>query len=165
MRGLARTVLVLLALATVGCATSSDDRNNASNNDRTTMTTAGEHARELALESAYRTLRELELDADTADVEGATRVTACTDALGQATDERFGEYSSGSAIDDGMLTDEQVDALESRLAVTFLEDSTDGVGTRLVSFVLPVQGADVVVRLSRTVDGAGTLTTSTPCMG
>lgn len=167
-RVLARAALVLLAMVTVGCATSDatsndDDRNN--DDDRTTMTTNGDRARDLALESAHRTLRELELDAGNADVEGSTRVTVCTDTMGQATDERFGEYSSGSAIGDDALTDEQIDALETRLAVTFLEDSTDAVGTRLVSFVLPVDGEDVVVRLSRTTDGAGTLTTSTPCLG
>jgi len=156
-------VAVVFSAVAAGCATSTDD-DSRDDDDRTTMTTAGDHARDLARESAERTLRELELDPDDGRIEGLTRVTACTDSLGQATDERFGEYSSGSAIRDNTLTDEQIDALEARLGVTFLEDSTDSVGTRLVAFVLPVDGEDVVVRLSRTADGAGTLTTSTPCV-
>jgi len=127
------------------------------------MTTSGDRARELALESAHLTLRELGLDPDS--VAGASRVTVCTDSTGQDTDDRFGEYSSGSAIADDTLADEQIDALTVRLEVTFLEDATDADGTRLVSFVLPVDGEDIVVRLSRNADGSGTLTTSTPCVG
>lgn len=155
---------MLVATFTVGCGISPNDvRTTMTTNGTTNGTTSGERARELALESAHRTLRALELDAGGAEVHGATRVTACTDSLGQETDEHFAEYSSGSAIDDGTLTDDQVDALEARLGVTFLEDGVDATGTRLVSFVLRIDGHDVVVRLSRNTDGSGTLTTSTPC--
>ena len=160
LRILARTTVALVAtfaaMLTIGCGAPIDDV-------RTTMTTTDDRARELALRSAHITLRELGLDPDR--VAGASRVTVCTDSMGQDTDERFGDYSSGSAIGEDTLADEQIDALAVRLDVTFLEDATDDRGTRLVSFVLPVDGADIVVRLSRTPDGSGTLTTSTPCLG
>ena len=126
------------------------------------MTDAGDRARALALEAAHRTLSEL--DVELAAVDGATRVSTCTDSLGSSTDGRFGEYSSGAALESASISGDRLDALAERLDVQFLEDTVDVEGQRLIAFVLDVDGVEVIVRVSRLDSGAVTLTTTTPCV-
>ena len=156
-----------MVLVVAACESSPSDPSNtkATTTDTTESTDMGnddveQRARTLALDAAHTTLRALGSD----EVDGASRVLVCTDAFGAPNAQWLGEYNSGDDIGPGSVTDEQVGALAELLDVEFLQDSTDIADTRLVVFVLPVDGVDVTVRLSRPSDGSLTLTTSTSCI-
>ena len=171
---IATSLSVATMLALGACAPDTSERDSTSTSAAGTwvdeqagamiddVTDAGDRARALAVEAAHRTLHAL--DVDLAAVDGASRVSECTDSLGSSTDARFGEYSSGTALESASISDQQLGDLAEDLDVEFQDDTVDIDGRRLVAFVLDIEGFDVIVRVSRLESGAVTLTTTTPCV-